>query len=245
MTHLIDCTSCGGSGLDSVKNNSGAFVAYTGLSGFTEKCGTCIGLKRIPGPVQMIDNVSGPMARMGESMARGAAEFEANFVDLEAKRAPVIDPQYPTAVQAFLQSCLCYSVGDYDTDAVKAADFTVYGGRTTVEIGGDEWLVMDAIDADAAAEEQIWDSVWAFNVEFLHTHIPGRCLDAVRALQGKSEDGVEGIQALIQAGSGKDRFIQDAVNSNGRGRFLAGCAHNEHELVWNGKAAAFYAYRTN
>jgi hypothetical protein len=178
----------------------------------------------------MVDNVTGPIARIVDS--------------LKVQESPDINPHWPDAVQAFLQECAA-GVFDHDADDVENAEYSDVDNGYTVEIAGEDWLVMSDWQVGEAAAEQVWELAWAFRPEFLECHIPSGCVDAVKALQENSESGLDGIQALILAGSGKDHFIDDAIAADGRGYFLAPYDDEEHEIEWRGDRSAFFAYRQN
>lgn len=235
MSQLIDCTSCGGSGLDSFKTEAGEFRSYLGASGVAERCGTCLGLGVIPGPLQMVDKVS------------EAIEEIVSDLGTQEPTSPHIDSNFPTAVRAFLHECLIGKF-DYDSDDVSEADFKYHTGYYTVEIGGGEWTVMSDSEADIEANEQVWYRAWAFTPSFLAAHMTGgkEVAEATESYRHENcENANESTQALIVASSGKDHFIEDAIKTDGRGHFLSPYDGEELELEWRGDLAAFFAYRQN
>lgn len=203
MAQHIDCTSCGGSGLDSALTESGELRPYTGLSGFADRCGTCLGMGVIPTPEVDPGDKPAPETT-GDVIRRIAAKFghpvehtncrstiapgdptdnrvenlarippahtncpsiptpggdlqpipsvdpNRTFDDylIPQKTDPTIDPEFPTAVRAFLGRCL-HDGPRYSESDVCKADFTSsWDGACTVEIGGDEWLVVGQTAAD-------------------------------------------------------------------------------------------------
>lgn len=129
-------------------------------------------------------------------------------------------------------------------DSSEAANTSEAHGE--IEIDGETWRVLDYCEADAAANEYIWDSAWAFKTSFLAAHVPGgsevaESTESFRA--DKCEDANTATQALIVAGTGKDHFCADAIKADGRGHFLAGYDHAEQEQEIDG--TTYYLYRTN
>ena len=99
----------------------------------------------------------------------------------------------------------------------------------------EEYLVLTDAEAQDAVYQNIKESVWAFNPTFLADH---SCIDQVviEKLQESCESANEALLKLIK---NFDMFVEDAVNVDGRGHFLAGYDGNENEQ------GDFYLYRTN
>jgi hypothetical protein len=116
-------------------------------------------------------------------------------------------------------------------------------GDNTFDAGGQEWLVLTDEEADVLTHDYIRESVWAFRTSFLVGHMPeGLDEAAIDAMRGdRCEDVNPAILALIEAGSGFDRFAEEAISADGRGHFLSGYDGEEHESA----SARFYLYRTN
>ena len=111
----------------------------------------------------------------------------------------------------------------------------------TFEYGNDEYKVYTDREATIACNEQIKDSLWAFNSEFLasYTRVDSKVFEA---LAGLCEDANDAVLSIIEGTKGKTgftEFAKRAVNEDGRGHFLASYDSEESEC---GK---FYAYRTN
>jgi len=124
---------------------------------------------------------------------------------------------------------------DTDKDNV---DEVLYGGNM-FDAGGGEYLVLTDDEADDAAAEQIEQSLWIFNAEFIigHTNLPYDAIEMIKSHQKtKYEDANDTIKALI---SDFDHFVSDAISSDGRGHFLAGYDSEE------GEEDGYYIYRTN
>jgi hypothetical protein len=104
-----------------------------------------------------------------------------------------------------------------------------------------EWLVLTDDEADVLTHDYTRETVWAFRTSFLVGHMPeGLDEAAIDAMRGDwCEDVNPAILALIEAGSGFDRFAEEAISADGRGHFLA--QYDGDEAASNG----FYLYRTN
>jgi hypothetical protein len=112
-------------------------------------------------------------------------------------------------------------------------------GKKEVAVGTDE-------EAQAAASEAIKSSLWAFNADFIGWHTKnGLSTEAEKALkemQGKlCESANDIVEALIDD---LDKFIEDAISSDGRGQFLSPYDSEEYEMKdYDGET--FYLYRVN
>ena len=112
---------------------------------------------------------------------------------------------------------------------------------------GTEWLVLDEIEADEFTREEIEDSLWAFNPDFIVRHMPNLdelttkqesdLIGALGQIQGSLCENCNPLFAAII--EDMDDFVDDAIESDGRGHFLARYDEVEVELG-NG----LYAYRT-
>lgn len=94
-----------------------------------------------------------------------------------------------------------------------------------------EYLVLTEDEADAKAAEEIRNSVWAFTEWFIADHTPdGITADHIDTLRGDSCEGCnDAMTALVEAGTGMDRFISDAISADGLGHFLAHYDHEEND----------------
>lgn len=111
----------------------------------------------------------------------------------------------------------------------------------TFEAEGGEFLVVTDNEADQFAADEIKESVWAFNTNFIIEHSSALDFDEeseeiVKAIQEKCEDGNKAILKLIDD---LDEFVEDAVRYDGRGHFLAKYDGEENE------EGNYYIYRTN
>lgn len=111
---------------------------------------------------------------------------------------------------------------------------------------GSEWLVLDDDEADELTREEIEDSLWAFNPDFIVRHMPNLgklttkqesdLIGALGQIQSLCEDCNPLFAAIIED---MDDFVDDAIASDGRGHFLARYGDVEVEL----EGTDFYAYR--
>lgn len=111
---------------------------------------------------------------------------------------------------------------------------------------GTEWLVLTDEEADDLAREEIENSLWAFNPDFIINHLENQSLDnwershCADALSEIQRYHCEGINPIIRALIGDiDDFVADAIASDGREHFLA--RYDEREIDLEG--TDFYAYR--
>ncbi len=105
--------------------------------------------------------------------------------------------------------------------------------------GRQEYLVLDDEESEAKCKEQILDSLWAFNADFIiyHTNLPYESIEMIKNYQEtKCEDCNETIKALI---TDLDKFVEDAISSDGRGHFLATYDGEEPQID------EYFIYRTN
>jgi len=109
------------------------------------------------------------------------------------------------------------------------------------EYGNQEYLVCTDEEADREVKENILDSLWAFNTEFIleHTNIEWneRTEKAIQKMQMElCESANEIVKAIIED---LDEFVEDAISADGRGYFLSSYDGTENEIE------EFYIYRTN
>lgn len=118
---------------------------------------------------------------------------------------------------------------------------------------GEEYLVVDEEEADEFVKEEIGNSLWAFNADFILRHMKGyddittedeeAVVKAIELVQEKlSESANPLIAAIIED---FDEFVSDAVDADGRGHFLAFYDGEEIELADDRGYIQFYAYQRN
>ena len=129
----------------------------------------------------------------------------------------------------------------------QAAALAIHRGEITYdaivdaqnEIDGEDYLVLTDEQADERCKEEIEEMVWAFSPSFLQAHT-GVAADAITKIQEMCEGANEPLTAMIKD---FDYFVEDAINCDGRGLFLAGYDHRENEVTYNG--TTYYIYRRN
>lgn len=107
-----------------------------------------------------------------------------------------------------------------------------------------EYLVFNNIQANEKAKDEIKNSVWAFNADFIceMCDIPAndKVVKSFRKMQNVCcEDCNDFILALINSTCGFEYFCKQAIDADGRGHFLSYYDGEEHEV--NG----LYIYRVN
>jgi hypothetical protein len=98
------------------------------------------------------------------------------------------------------------------------------------QIESEEWMILTDDQADKAAADYIKGSLWAFNADFLASHAHhGVGEEVFKAIQsnGQSEDNNEAIKQLI---SDLDNFIEEAIDTDGRGHFITSYDGQEREF---------------
>jgi hypothetical protein len=126
------------------------------------------------------------------------------------------DEWYVDERQSALAAHLSVPVGDVTGDGFEW------------QHGRQEWIVLSDDDADERAGEAIRESLWAFRTDFLRRHVTS--VDALEALDTVRERLCERATPLVLALiDDVDYLIEDAIRADGRGHFLAGYDHEEHE----------------
>lgn len=93
-------------------------------------------------------------------------------------------------------------------------------GLKTIEIGIEGYaLAVDYDDAVNACTEHIRETVWAFNADFLASHIKALDADDINRLRGDSCESCN--DALLKLIDDFDAFVSDAVSADGLGHFLS------------------------
>lgn len=121
----------------------------------------------------------------------------------------------------------------------------------TFEIGTQEYLVFTDKEADNECKERILEDLWAFRASYVIKYMKGYdklslqqekvLTEAIEKMQeALCESANPIIEAIIQ---NMDSFIQDAIETDGRGHFLALYDHEENEEVIDG--VTYFIYRQN
>lgn len=103
--------------------------------------------------------------------------------------------------------------------------------------GNQEYLVLTDKEADEKAREEIEETLWAFNADFILRHTSTYdemgCYEfeqAEKALRRAQEECCESLNGLVKALiEDMDDFVEDAIMSDGRGHFIAGYDGYENE----------------
>lgn len=106
------------------------------------------------------------------------------------------------------------------------------------EVDGAEYLVLTPGEARSFSRNEILETLWAFNHEFLETHT-GVDAEAFRKLIPMCEDANPAIKAIVQATCGLSKFVSEVIAADGRGMFLAPYDHVEHSHK------GYFIYRVN
>ena len=105
-----------------------------------------------------------------------------------------------------------------------------------------DYLVLTDEEADEAVDENIKDSLWAFNASFIISEC-GLNFTKEESIQKMQQSQCEScneiIRTIIDGSCGIGEFVRSAVSSDGRGNFLSGYDGEENE---EGK---FFIYRIN
>ena len=123
-------------------------------------------------------------------------------------------------------------------DDLDLASYHHYGLPVYI-LGREEYAIGTDSEADAAVAENIKDSIWAFNAEFLadFTDLPVEMFQVSQKMCEEANDGF--LKCVERADGGLAAFVSQAVSADGRGHFLSSYNGEEDE------AGGFYVYRTN
>ena len=124
---------------------------------------------------------------------------------------------------------------------ISTEDITETDWGTLKVDDGSEYLVLTDEEAGAKAYEEIEESLWAFNADF----IIDMCgfsggEKSLTAMQREScEDCNEFIKAMIKGTCGMECFVESAIESDGRGHFISSYDGEEVEQD------EYFIYRVN
>lgn len=113
-------------------------------------------------------------------------------------------------------------------------------GGNRYSVGRRDYLVLTDKEADEAAGAAIEESLWAFNAQFL-AYETGLPIDVFQALQHKCEGANDIFRKLVNTTCGIDRFVEAALEGDGRGHFLS-CYDGEEGDIKAGDEW-FFIYR--
>ena len=111
----------------------------------------------------------------------------------------------------------------------------------TLEADGSEFFVLTDEEADAKAYEEIENSLWAFNADFIMDMCGfSRGEKSLIAMQENYCEGCNDfIKAIIEGTCGMECFVESAIESDGRGHFISYYDGEENEQ------GEYFIYRIN
>ena len=121
---------------------------------------------------------------------------------------------------------------------VEVTDFEINNDEYILP-NGDSYFVLTDQEADEHATDEIENMLWAFNAAFLASYT-GLHEAVFEALAEGYENSNEAIMALINNAGSMDEFVQECMDADGRGHFVANYDGEEIELEND-----YYAYRVN
>ena len=121
---------------------------------------------------------------------------------------------------------------------VEVTDFEINNDEYILP-NGDSYFVLDDLEADEYVTDEIENMLWAFNPDFLASYT-GLHKAVFEALAGGYENSNEAIMALINNAGSMADFVQECMDADGRGHFVANYDGEEIELEND-----YYAYRVN
>ena len=139
-----------------------------------------------------------------------------------------------------------------DIEAEDINDVSISDDECTFEIHGGEYLVCTDEEADEKSKEEITQLLWAFNTDFIAGHVPKHInASMIDACKGRYEDSNDDILELIKAGTGIDKFVEEAIAADGRGHNLDTYSGDEEEIRVDCRGSStttscgfdFYIYR--
>jgi hypothetical protein len=127
---------------------------------------------------------------------------------------------------------------DCGPEDIDLASYDHYGLPVYI-IGREEYAIGSDSEAAEAVVENIKDSIWAFNADFLarFTDLPVEMFQMAQKLCEAANDGF--LKCVERADGGLAAFVSEAVSEDGRGHFLSSYNGEEEE------SGEFYIYRTN
>ena len=150
-----------------------------------------------------------------------------------------------------LESLKAYLIENGEAEKTELEAVTVKNSYNdnfnTFEIVGNEYKVLTDTEADEEAKEHILNDLWAFNADFILRHTEfyntssdredAEFIDSLQKLQSSICESANSIvKALIVD---IDAFVEDAIESDGRGHFISWYDGKEEEQD------EFFIYRTN
>lgn len=121
---------------------------------------------------------------------------------------------------------------------VEVTDFEINNDEYILP-NGDSYFVLTDQEADEYATSEIEDMLWAFDANWLAGYT-GLNKAVFESLAGGYENSNEAIMALINNAGSMSDFVQECMDADGRGHFVANYDGEEIELEND-----YYAYRVN
>ena len=125
---------------------------------------------------------------------------------------------------------------DVEENEVKKNSWGTYGTGN-----GNEYMVLTDYEANEKVYEEIENSLWTFNAEFIIEMARlNRGVKSLRTMQENyCEDCNDFIRAIIDGTCGMDSFVESAIESDGRGHFISYYDGEENEK------GEYFIYRVN
>lgn len=129
---------------------------------------------------------------------------------------------------------------EIDADDLSEELYDLYG--LSVFSDGAEYAIGTDDDADEAVTEAIKQSLCYFNASWISEHLdPVLPVEAIKAIQEGYESSNETLLELIEKLGDFEDFVQDSIDTDGRGHFLSGYDGEEIETEYND--VMYYIYR--
>ena len=149
-------------------------------------------------------------------------------------------------LRVFMKFCKDNNI-DTSTETIEVDD----RDGTVILSDREEYLVFTDAEADKECKERILEDLWAFRASYVIKYMKGYdklslrqekvLTEAIEKMQeALCESANPIIEAIIQ---NMDSFIQDAIETDGRGHFMASYDNNENEVAYNRNI--YYVYRRN
>jgi len=165
-----------------------------------------------------------------------------------SKATEVLHSEEATLGNYVEESNACYRVNALakfmDVPVEYVEEDTQYG-ETTYFVSGKEFLVYTDEEANEKAEENIKNSLWAFQPAFIieHSSILDKdkgSYEILEAIQEKCEGGNDAVTKLIDD---IEYFVEAAILADGRGHFLNSYDSEEYSSTYRNKK--YFIYRNN
>ena len=138
-----------------------------------------------------------------------------------------------------------------EVDVNELEESNYYDDNNGYSYGNQEYLVLTDKEADDKAREEIEETLWAFDTNFILRHCSTYdkmdCYEfeqAEKALRKVQAECCESLNPLVKALiEDMDEFVESAIMSDGRGHFIAGYDGYENEVKIND--TWYYIYRVD